>query len=98
MWSLLCPILLLLAAPTIFADIICSDAIYGRPAYVDCLQALTSIPLSDHYARYFIENPLLTAPPHSNWQAFTDPRPSDVQTNSIQLPKLWGYGKIYVSI
>ncbi len=99
MWSLLCPIFLLLAAPTIFADVICSQAVWGNPAQEDCLRALAAaMPYPDQYPRYFIEDPILTTRPQANWPAFIDPRPRRAQTLSVQLPKFWGYGKVNVSI
>ena len=98
MWSLLCPISFLLAAPTVLAQIICNQMAYGHPAYGDCLQALASISYSDQYPRFFIENPLLAKPLSANWEAFKDPRPPTLRTQPIQLPKVWSYGKIHVPI
>ena len=98
MWSLLCLIFSLFATPTVLADIICSGVIYGHPNHGDCLRALSTIPYSDTYARFFIENPLLVTPLDLNWPAFVDPRPRLAQSPSIQLPKFWAYGEINVSI
>lgn len=98
MWSLLCPIFLLLAATTTLASVICSGLVYGHPERADCRRALASIAIPDQHARFFIEFPLLVSPQYVNWDAFIDPRPRTLQTKSVQLPKFWGYGKIDVSL
>ncbi|KAK0507075.1 hypothetical protein JMJ35_010533 [Cladonia borealis] len=98
MWSLLCPIFLLFATPAVLANIICNGVIYGHPNHGDCLRAISTIPYSDDYARFFIENPLLVTPLNVNWPVFVDPRPRMAQTPSIQLPKFWAYGSCNIAL
>ena len=94
MRSLLCLIFLLLPPPTVFADLTCSQVIYGSPNAAECLQALAAISFTDQTPRYFIETQLLASPPAGDWAAFEDPRAPMYQTQSVQLPKYWTYSKI----
>lgn len=97
MRSLLRLMFLLLPPITVFAELFCSQAIYGTPKAEDCLQALAAIGSTDQTPRYFIEIQLLTSSPGGDWQAFRDPRSQMYQTQSIQLPKYWTYSKIFYS-
>lgn len=71
----------------------CSKSIYDSPDMRDCSYALAAVPQADGFLRYYIEQQLATGPPDFNWRDWKDERPSPFQTNKVQVPKFWNYGK-----
>ena len=74
------------------ASVICSRETFGVPNYGDCTRALSVLPL-DHDVRFFVEQQLRTGLPAANWDSFVDPRPSGLQNEAVQVPKLWNEGE-----
>lgn len=71
----------------------CSREIYNRPFIQDCFYALAALPQADPSYRYYFEQQLDTAPPESDWEGWTDDRPSFWRKKVVQVPKFWSYGK-----
>ena len=94
MVSLLYLIFLPLTLPVVFAEVICSQAVYGTPLVEDCLQALVGTGFADQTPRYFVEPQLFASLPDADWAAFHDPRSPVFRTQSVQLPRFWTYGKV----
>ena len=94
-WLIFLCVLLLQTVSTKGSAFFCSKGIFGVPALADCYQALDSLPTTDHFLRYFIEDQLATAPPQADWPAWSDSRPIRERQKSIQVPKFWASGKAY---
>lgn len=71
---------------------------YDSPVMQDCSQALAALPQADRFYRYYIEQQLETAPPESDWQGWTDERPSSFRMKLVQIPKFWSYGSCNLAL